>query len=272
MATEFQPKAVFTFFSLSGCGYCNIFKGENKDSKGRITIDPKNGWDTLRNDPDLYNAGVQFVLYQVGDVKDPATGKVKRYELEPEFKGKVRGFPHLRLTRPDDRFNGAPFDGKISGWQADQSFKGIKSWILQKLKESPFAEYQVSSAAQSTNTRIPTASSRAPSQIKTPGPAPSAVYRAEQGARSVAVPQAALKEAVPLPPPQSRGGQNVRVQDIPKPGEFQTQEVAARPTATVFGLGTRKVSVVPDRREQPVQDSRTVVKKAPKFLPSNYDD
>jgi hypothetical protein len=134
MASEFKPKAVFTFFSLSGCGYCNIFKGEKKDSQGRVTIDPNNGWDTLRNDPDLYNAGVLFVLYLVGDVKDPATGKVKRYELEPEFKGKIRGFPHLRLTRPDDRFNGVAFDGKITGWEAKQSFQGIKSWILQKLK------------------------------------------------------------------------------------------------------------------------------------------
>ena len=86
--------------------------------------------------------------------------------------------------------------------------------------------------------------------------------------------QSRLPEVPAVPPPNTsrtaHGGHQQRVQDIPKPGEFQTQEVS-RPTATVFGLGTRKVQVIPDRQEPRTAEPKRVHRPVPKFLPSNYD-
>jgi len=232
-----EPKAVLTFFSLSGCGHCKVYKGEKVTSTGQTVLDPNSGWNTLCNDPDLKAAGVKFVLYQVGDVKDPSTGKITRYELEPEFKGKIRGFPHLRLTRPDDRFGGYPMEERISGWAASQSVPVIKKWILQKLQDPAFV------APKNTRQPVQTTSGFANQQGY---PQKGSFVVRQDDNRQSQVPEARALS----------------------PAEMSQTSANQRPPATVFGLGTRQVPIIP--REKIAVEP--VVKPPRRFLPSNSDE
>lgn len=230
---SFKPRATFTFFSLSNCGYCKQYKGEKKNSKGQIEIDPKSGWETLRNDQDLYDAGVEFVLYLVGDVQDPKTGKVTRYTLEPEYKGKIKGYPHLDLSVPSDRFNGIKFDGRITGWEADKSFPVIKKWILEKLKTEPFKSYNPS--------------------VKAPAPK--------------VTPQSAPRpEATPSPAKQLAQQSQQSLLKIPRETPKISAQERRKNTPSVAGMGSRPTPPAIQQEPERVQ------KAPPRFLPANYDE
>lgn len=152
--------AVFTFFKLYGCGHCVTFKGKEGD--------PNSPWEQITSDQDLKDAGVEFILFEVGTVVDEKTGRQIRHDLPDAYKGKIRGYPYLELRLPNS------MDEGIHYTQSRQPDK-VKAWILETLETPQFQEYRQSvengrspPQSRATVTQMSSEPSRVPQPIPTP--------------------------------------------------------------------------------------------------------
>lgn len=119
--------SVFTFFKKYGCPPCNAFKGKDSTSP----------WERLAADDELKAAGVEFILFEFGRVKDPTSGRVVEYEIPDVYKNRVRYAPYLELRLPTDMKNGLPYP---RGQRRD--YESVKKWILTTLRSDEFKAYR----------------------------------------------------------------------------------------------------------------------------------
>lgn len=278
--------AVFTLYSKSTCGYCHQFKGEVKNDNGTVTINPTSDWEKLKKDKSLYDAGIEFVLYQFGPEVDKTTGQTVNYILPPNLASKIRGVPYLELRLPNDTDGGVQYDG------ASRSFETVKTWILQKLKSEPFRsganaarpsvvhapskqeiEAQDKSALRAQqNIPMRTARTAAPQQP-----------RAEQGQQYQYQPPVPQAQQSRQPSRQEQQQQQHQQQQHQQ--QYQHRQAVAqghesdgeetdesdeqpqvqqsrRNAPTTFGLGTQAVSVPAEKG--------SVITKSTRFMPVNY--
>lgn len=257
-ASGFKPKASFYLFSLSTCGHCKHFKGETTDKDGNVHVSSNGAWEVLRKDKDLYNAGVQFVLYQVGNVKNEKTGQVEKFELEDKWKY-IRGFPHLAMEAYGGKAPAFNFDRNPKSWNAEDAVPVIKKWILDTLASQKF---KVSASGQASETS-PTES---PTPVANFNPnnqgVPDVSYTAPAPVQGPRVPSVVI-------PGQAQVSQGSVAQQRATQQAVISQQSGRNPT--VFGMGTRQVPV-PTPEYGAVTQPPVVVKKAPtRYLPSNYN-
>lgn len=224
-----EPVAIFRFFSMSGCKFCRIFKGE-VDGK----IDPNSGWETLSSDKELLGIPIKFVVYLFGSSTDPQTGKQVNYVLDEVSAARIKangvGYPYLEMYSPDEKsgFFKVDLNAVIKGWAVDQCVPQLKKWILETIRKPGFQK------------------------------------------KSVAAPQ--LQQAVSAPKPSlpipnqsqesliARGRtQEGSVSRLLKTADADSDRVAP----STFGMGAKELKppiITPE------------IKRAPRFLPSNYDE
>jgi len=229
-----------------------------KDKNGNITINPNSGWNTLTSDPELQDLNLEFVLYQVGQAPNGKT-----YKADSVYTKRLQnGVPFLQLQIPNRPDLYVPMNLPVKSWNAVDSFKLTKDWIIKNLKKSPFAEYLKDG-----------------SMI----PAP----RMAMSAPVDDAPKQVQADSFPTPAPKAQSLPVARMAQRPKPiiDEYREGEVEpiravevsspyqnGKPISTL-GLGTIPVKappiVTPLYRAAPA----LVIQKRPsRFLPSNYDE
>lgn len=275
----FSPKARFTFFGLSGCGHCVHFK-EGVNGKPAA-------WKGLREDKDLYNAGVEFVLYQVGAVKDPKTGETKYYKPEPGY-GKINGYPHFQLSPPSDKFNFIAFPMElVRGWDADKCIPAMKKWILDTIRDDPRfripeMRYRHESPPKATGIVVPQKYSVKQENLSAnqdqddeegAGDEVEKMNEVEEVNANRKTPQRVntdilnqnhVRTVTPIIPKQERVNPSSIIQN--NTGSLAPPN-KAKGNPTAFGMGSGEV-----KPQHPIVPQKRMIKTPPKFKPSNYDN